>query len=87
MNAKEKSIKYNYRYQGEYAKRLVFKGQCTERIRTRHHMGQNTLRCPEKGLKERDGMCEKCFVFNLKRLGIYPHKDNATNWREVYLVL
>lgn len=66
-----------------YAKRGVFKGQCTESVNTNH----GYFRCPNKGLKHREGMCDECYNWNLRRLDIYPHKDNATRCVELYLVL
>ena len=60
-----------------------YKGQCTEKIRG--YIG--VLRCPNQGLKHRDGKCNDCYLWMLKRKGIYPHKDNATRCTELYLVL
>jgi hypothetical protein len=66
-----------------YAKRGVFEGQCKQYVNSRH----GVFKCPNQGLNHRDGMCDDCFNWNLKRQGIYPHKDNATRCIEVYLVL
>lgn len=78
----QKKYQHNYRF-AKYIKRGVFKGQCTQKVNSNH----GVFKCPNKGLKHRDGLCEECFVYNLKRLGIYPHKDNATSCVELYLVL
>lgn len=66
-----------------YIKRGVFKGQCTEVVNSSH----GRFKCPNKGLEYRSGMCEECYTFNLRKRGIYPHKDNATRCTELYLVL
>lgn len=87
MTAKEKSTRKKYRYQYGYVPRKLFKGQCTERLHTNHHHKQETLRCPNKGLEHREGMCDECYHFHLKQHGIYPHKDNATRLIELYLIL
>lgn len=61
----------------------IFKGQCTERIQ-----GYNGVqRCVNMGLPHKDGKCNECYLWTLRRQGIYPHKDNATRCTEVYLVL
>jgi hypothetical protein len=66
-----------------YVKRGVFRGQCTENVNSNHGI----FKCPNKGLKNREGMCDECYTFNLRKHGIYPHKDNATRCTELYLVL
>ena len=72
--------RYRHMY---YAKRGVFKGQCTENVTSNH----GVFKCPNEGLPHKEGMCLECYNWNLKRLGIYPHKDNETSCTEVYLVL
>lgn len=60
-----------------------YQGQCTDKIRGYTGVHQ----CPNEGLKHREGKCDDCYLWMLKRKGIYPHKDNATSCKEVYLVL
>jgi predicted nucleic acid-binding Zn ribbon protein len=75
-------LKYSNRYQHSAVK-AIYKGQCTENINTSHGI----QKCGNQGLEHREGMCEECYIWNLRRHNIYPHKDNATRCTELYLVL
>lgn len=60
-----------------------FKGQCPDKVRGYTGVHQ----CPNVGLPHREGKSDDCYLWMLKRKGIYPHKDNETSCTEVYLVL
>jgi hypothetical protein len=80
-----KSINYkSHRYHGGYVPKKQPYTTCTENVFIK---GATKIPCPNEGMPNREGMRDACYKWNLKRHGIYPHKNNDNRCVESYLIM